>query len=88
MADSHQTRGRATYPSKDGDTTPGPPAQLPRQRRGTTPQMRGRYPDYDVLTTPSHWDSLTRRVVLDRVANVPPIRFFAETRDPDTSGVL
>jgi hypothetical protein len=38
--------------------------------------MRGRYPDYDVLASADHWDSLTRDVVLDRVANVPAIRFF------------
>jgi gluconate 2-dehydrogenase subunit 3-like protein len=78
MADA-QTPGTAAHlPKQGGDTTPGPPAALPRQRRGTTPQMRGRYPDYDVLTAAEHWDSLTRGVVLDRVANVPPIRFFAE----------
>jgi hypothetical protein len=41
--------------------------------------MVGRYPHYDVLTQVDHWDDVTRRVVLDRVANVPPIRFF--TRD-------
>ena len=63
-------------PKHGGDTTPGPPARLPHQRKGTTPQMRGRYPDYDVLSAASHWDAKTRRVVLDRVANVPPIRFF------------
>ena len=39
----------AHLPKQGGDTTPGPPSGLPRQRRGTTPQMRGRYPDYDVL---------------------------------------
>jgi hypothetical protein len=49
---------------------------LPKQRRGTTPQMIGRYPDYDVLGQVDHWDDVTRRVVLDRVENVPPIRFF------------
>src|SRR5438876_894465 len=49
---------------------------LPRQRRGTTPQMHGRYPDYDVLEQADHWDEVTRKVVLDRVENVPPIRFF------------
>lgn len=49
---------------------------LPRQRRGVTPQMVGRYPDYDVLAEADHWDEVTRRVVLDRVENVPPIRFF------------
>lgn len=55
---------------------------LPKQRRGTTPQMIGRYPDYDVLSETRHWDEVTRRVVLDRVENVPPIRFFddAEAR--------
>jgi hypothetical protein len=35
-----------------------------------------RYPGYDVLAQQSHWDENTRRVVLDRVENVPPIRFF------------
>ena len=38
--------------------------------------MRGRYPDYDVLDEADHWDEVTRRLVLDRVENVPPIRFF------------
>lgn len=47
-----------------------------RQVKGTTPQMVGRYPEYDVLVETKHWDDVTRRVVLDRVENVPPIRFF------------
>lgn len=68
-------------PKKGADTSPGPPGELPRQRRGITPQMRGRYPDYDVLATVDHWDSLTRRVVLERVANVPEIRFFTEDQE-------
>ena len=61
---------------------PGPPADLPRQRRGTTPQMRGRYPDYDVLAEVRHWDEPTRSVVLKRVNEVPEVRFFeaAEAR--------
>ena len=54
----------------------GPPPELPRQRRGVTPQMHGRYPDYDVLAEAGHWDAATRRVVLARVAEVPPLRFF------------
>ena len=49
-----------------------------RQRKGTTPQMVGRYPDYDVLTQVDHWDEVTRRVVLDRLDNVPEITFFSE----------
>ena len=38
--------------------------------------MVGRYPTFDVLSQASHWDEVTRRVVQDRVDNVPPIRFF------------
>jgi hypothetical protein len=52
------------------------PQDLPKQRRGTTPQLVGRYPDYDVLSELDHWDEATRRVVLDRVENVPRFRFF------------
>jgi hypothetical protein len=44
--------------------------------------MRGRYPDYDVLSGAGHWDAKTREVVLDRVGNVPAIAFFAETEIP------
>ncbi len=65
-------------PEQGADTSPGPPAGLPRQRNGITPQMRGRYPDYDVLSAAGHWDELTRRTVLARVTDVPPIRFFSE----------
>jgi hypothetical protein len=54
-----------------------------RQEKGTTPQMVGRYPHYDVLEQADHWDEETRRVVLDRVQNVPPFRFF-DTREVDT----
>jgi len=38
--------------------------------------VKQRYPGYDVLAEAEHWDEVTRRVVLDRVENVPPIRFF------------
>jgi hypothetical protein len=61
---------------------PRDPYDLPRQRRGITPQMHSRYPDYDVLEERGHWDDVTRRVVMARVDDVPPIRFFepAEAR--------
>ena len=55
-----------------------PREDLPRHRRGVAPQGRSRYPDWDVLEQADHWDDLTGRVVLDRVANVPPIRLFDE----------
>ena len=55
------------------------PRELPRQRRGTTPQMHGRYPDFDCLEQAEHWDALTRDVVLARVTEVPRLRFFTES---------
>jgi len=55
------------------------PGRLPQQRRGVTPQGIGRYPDFDVLAQQGHWDEVTRRVVLDRVDNVPSIDFFDES---------
>lgn len=54
------------------------PNWLPQQRRGTTPQMIGRYPDYDVFDSESTWDDATRRVIEQRM-NVPlAMSFFAE----------
>jgi hypothetical protein len=55
---------------------PASPEELPRQRNGITPQMHGRYPDYNVLDERDHWDEVTRRVVVDRVDHMPSIRFF------------
>ena len=77
MADGIVESGPGHLPGQS-DGPPGPPPELPRQRRGTTPQMRGRYPDYDVLAETGHWDAATRRVVLARLAEPPPIRFFDE----------
>jgi hypothetical protein len=54
------------------------PGELPRQRRGKTPQMHGRYPDYDCLEHVEHWDELTRKLVVDRVERVPELRFFSD----------
>lgn len=58
------------------------PDWLPRQRRGTTPQMIGRYPDYDVLESADTWDEATRRVVLARLDPPGPLRFFAPEEEP------
>jgi len=63
-------------PKMRGGKQPADPYELPRQRRGTTPQNHGRYPDYDVLEQADTWDEPTRRVVLARVDDVPPRRFF------------
>jgi Gluconate 2-dehydrogenase subunit 3 len=81
------SRDAGHLPNLGGAGPAGPPPKLPRQRRGTTPQMRGRYPDYDVLEQAGHWDEPTRRVVLDRVERVPPIRVFDE-REAVTLGAF
>jgi hypothetical protein len=57
---------------------PADPAGLPRQRRGITPQMHGRFPDYDVLENAEHWDPVTRKALLERAGDPPPLRFFDE----------
>jgi hypothetical protein len=63
------------------------PAGLPRQRNGTTPQMHGRYPDFDVMQEREHWDSVTRGVMEERVSNPPSCRFF-DTEEQRTLGAL
>jgi len=81
---SHQTFEQADHlPKRRSGGLPADPAGLPRQRAGTTPQMHGRYPDYDVLANARHWDETTRREILDRVENPPELRFFSaeEARD-------
>jgi len=40
--------------------------------------IRDRYPEADVLAQRGHWDEATRRVVMDRVHNVPAFQFFDE----------
>jgi hypothetical protein len=54
------------------------PGELPRQRRGKTPQMHGRYPDYDCLESSGHWDALTRSVIVERVERTSRFRFFSD----------
>ncbi len=69
-------RSAGHLPKLCRDGIPPAPELLPRQRCGVTPQMHGRYPDHDVLAHASHWDDVTRRAVLRRAEELPPIRFF------------
>jgi hypothetical protein len=55
---------------------------LPRQRRGTTPQMIGRYPDFDVFDAQDTWDEATTRVVAARLQLDGPLRFFGPREAP------
>jgi len=38
--------------------------------------LKERYPGLDILSQQKHWDRATRELILDRVHNVPEIRFF------------
>ncbi|MGB3895166.1 gluconate 2-dehydrogenase subunit 3 family protein [Mycolicibacter sinensis] len=69
-------------PNLRADRQPPHPSWLPRQRRGTTPQMIGRYPDFDVLESRDSWDEATRKVVLDRLEPPGPLRFFTAAEEP------
>lgn len=69
-------------PNLRPDRQPPHPSWLPRQRRGITPQMIGRYPDYDVLETADSWDEATRKVVLARLEPPGPLRFFTPGEEP------
>lgn len=60
------------------------PQGLPRQRRGTTPQMHGRFPDFDVMGHRDHWDPVTRELLVARVEQVPECRLF----NPDEQRTL
>jgi hypothetical protein len=57
---------------------------LPRQRRGTTPQMIGRYPDYDVFDAEDTWDAATAKVVAERMSHRSgdALRFFSAAEAP------
>jgi hypothetical protein len=74
MARSFRDAGHLPKNREGGE--PEPPEGLPRQRQGITPQMHGRYPDFNVLDEADHWDAVTREAILARAARTPPVRFF------------
>lgn len=69
-------------PNLRQDRQPPHPSWLPKQRRGVTPQMIGRYPDFDVLETADTWDEATKKVVLARLEPPGPLRFFTVEEEP------
>ncbi len=69
-------------PNLRPDGEPRHPSWLPRQRLGTTPQMIGRYPDYDVLANRENWDDATRKVIEARLAPPAALRFFTAEEEP------
>lgn len=69
-------------PKRRSDGQPPDPRWLPRQRRGITPQMIGRYPDYDVFAAEASWDQQTRDVVKSRLSQHGPLRYFTAEEEP------
>ena len=70
-------------PNLRRDGEPPAPGWLPRQRRGTTPQMIGRYPDFDVFDNADQWDPATRRVIEERMqARGRALTFFGSEEEP------
>ena len=69
-------------PNLRSDRQPPHPSWLPRQRRGTTPQMIGRYPDYDVFDAAGTWDAATAKVVNARLHMADDLRFFSASETP------
>ena len=74
MAHSFADSDHLPHNREDGELAD--PAGLPRQRKGTSPQMHGRFPDFDVMANRDHWDPVTREVLVDRVENPPACQFF------------
>ena len=75
-------RDASHLPNLRSDRQPPRPSWLPRQNRGTTPQMIGRYPEYDVLESADTWDQATKKVVLARLEPHGPLQFFDAAQEP------
>jgi hypothetical protein len=76
------TRARENlWPPENPDAQVGERARWivdPETGRPLPPRAQpGYYPGFSTLDQQAFWDEATRRVVLDRVHHVPPIRFFS-----------
>jgi gluconate 2-dehydrogenase subunit 3-like protein len=89
MALTNKTRDMPLPPDPNAPRPPieaGLPATTPEGRlpvdaltgQPLPPRAQpGYYPGFSTLSQQKFWDEATRRVVLDRVNNPPPIRFFS-----------
>lgn len=70
-------------PKRRPGGVPPDPDLLPRQERGTTPQMIGRYPQFDVFDAIDTWDDATRKLIERRMGLAgKPMRFFTDSEVP------
>ncbi len=82
MAEQRDLRAPDHLPNLRQPGEPRDPSWLPHQRRGVSPQMIGRYPDYDVMENAENWDEATRRVVEGRLQLSGQLRFFTAQEEP------
>lgn len=61
--------------SRIGDD--GLPIDLKSQQPLEPRSQPGYYPGFQTLSQQAFWDAATRKTVLDRVKNIPPIRYFS-----------
>lgn len=64
----------------------------PDKNAGSMPREKqldpGYYPGFDTLSQQAFWDEATRKTVLDRVTNIPKIRFFRPEELPVIKAVF
>jgi hypothetical protein len=74
-------QGNQQNDSYNGAVSPDKARRLPVNPQTGQPMppraQPGYYPGYSTLSQQKYWDEATRNVVLNRVNNVPPIRFFS-----------
>lgn len=79
-ANGAQPNGHQSATHRDGAAAAPSPDTLPRDPKTGAPifpmAQPGYYPGYHTLSQQAFWDEATRHVVLKRVNEVPPIRFF------------
>lgn len=72
-------------PSTRSQHTENAPLLDPETRAALEPKHTpGYYPGFHTLDQQNYWDAATRKVVLNRVKNIPPIRFFT----PDEAATM
>jgi hypothetical protein len=75
------------HETREQHGTPAPIDPKTGQALEPTPQP-GYYPGFSTLAQQDFWDAATRRVVLDRVEQVPPIRFFTDDELPLVTAIF
>lgn len=71
-------------PSPNRGALIDPESRLPLEPKATP----GYYPGFHVLDQKKFWDAATRELILDRISNTPPIRFFTSAEAVTMEAVI